>query len=264
MSIQLTFFQLTYLFSRFITTFLARHFVRGLLVILGILYLSATLYLQLYAQNAQATVISSGLNVRAGPGFNHNVIGTVAHGDVLPVLAQSENCRWLLIRSPQNVEGWVSGKSNYVTLNVSCSAVTGATTLIMQQSTAVQQSTTAQQSSPPANQPTATTFPQTAAPTPTPQPIAPSATNGGSVPVGQGCYLLQNQIGPPVTVTFTNKDSGQSQQIPLPHGAELALCLNAGKYTYTVSVVGYADKNGEFTVVAGDAFYFPIRPTLGR
>ena len=77
-------------------------------------------------------------------------------------------------------------------------------------------------------------------------------------PAGQGCFLLQNRLGPPITVTFTNLDTNKSVQIIVPHGAEVPHCMAAGWYSYTFSSVGFEDKNGELKVTAGDAFMLPI------
>jgi uncharacterized protein YraI len=74
-----------------------------------------------------ATVVVRGLNIRSGPGTQYDRVGSVKQGDQLIILGQSNNCAWLAIRTPQNLEGWVAGSPRYVTYTVTCAAIPVAT-----------------------------------------------------------------------------------------------------------------------------------------
>lgn len=55
--------------------------------------------------------VSSGLNVRKGPGTNYSVIGSLSGGSI--VKAKEKSNGWYKIETANGVEGWISGK--YVT-----------------------------------------------------------------------------------------------------------------------------------------------------
>lgn len=230
--------------------------VKSSLSVLSVLLAITLFVFPLYAQEntAQqptAVIVSPGLNVRSGPGLSYVVIGYVKQGDALEILSQAESCRWLLVRTAKFGDGWISGKSTYASINVSCDQVSGASNGAVAQP-----------------QPTATSITNTnsesvkdVVPTvaPTATPVAePAQSTMAQPPAGQGCYLLQNRLGPPITVTFTNRDSGQSVQVSVPHGAEVPHCMKAGRYTYTISAAGFKDQNGELKITAGDAYMLPI------
>lgn len=236
-----------------------RHWVLWL-VLLTVLSSVHPLFAQATSGDAQqptAVVISAGLNIRSGPGLTYSIIGYLRNNQAVAIVGEAENCRWLRIRVAESKEGWISGKADYVTVNTAC-----ATILASEGAQAVPATQQTSNPAAAANTPTATSRPTTA-PTPTPLPQPVQAVTQPSIelshpPPGQGCYLLQNRLGPPITVTFTNRESGKSIQVMLPHGAEVAQCLVAGEYTYTISAVGYRDKNGEMKVITGDAYMLPI------
>ncbi|MCE7986309.1 MAG: SH3 domain-containing protein [Caldilinea sp. CFX5] len=98
------------------------------LVVILILAVATSVAASSYQQSQPiATVVAKGLNVRSGPGTNYARIGGVKQGDQLAVLGQNNNCAWLLVRTPQNLEGWVAGSPTYVTLPVACSTIPPAT-----------------------------------------------------------------------------------------------------------------------------------------
>lgn len=70
-----------------------------------------------------ATVATRALNVRSGPGTVYPVTAGVYQGEALEVTGQASDCGWLQVRTRQGVQGWVSGRADYVTLNLSCSQV---------------------------------------------------------------------------------------------------------------------------------------------
>lgn len=204
-----------------------------------------------------AVVVSGGLNIRSGPGLNYAIVGYLRQNQEVPVFGQAENCRWLLISMPDAKQGWISGKPAYVSFKGDCSAI-GASASPQTGSVAAPVTANSQPTSVPTIAPSPT---KAISPTPPPPPTQAAAqTNQSFVqpPTGQGCYLLQNRLGPLITVTFTNRASAQSIQILVPHGAEVVQCLVAGEYTYTISAVGFKDKNGEMKVIAGDAYMLPI------
>lgn len=96
-------------------------------------------------------VRSSTLNVRAGPGVNYASLTSVSRGQILPVIGQTNNCSWFQIRY-NGTEGWVSGGSQFVSLNGSCNSVQ----VVIIPPTQVLTSTPMRVSITPANQPTCT------------------------------------------------------------------------------------------------------------
>jgi len=54
-----------------------------------------------------AVVTAKGLHVRSGPGTVYPVVGRVAQGDSLPVLARNEDASWLEIALANGSTGWV-------------------------------------------------------------------------------------------------------------------------------------------------------------
>ena len=157
-----------------------------------------------------ATVTAAVLNVRTGPGAGHARTGTVVQGDRLALLGQEGNCAWLQVRTPQEVEGWVSGR--YVALEVACTAI-GAP-------------------APAVTVPVATPVQVPAAPQPTPEPAA-SPTQAPGEP-GQGCYLFENQLGPNITVTITDQRTGKGETFILANtGDNRLMCFWPGRYTVT-------------------------------
>ena len=185
--------------------------------------------------NPSATVVVERLNVRSGPGTNFNRVGAVAQGDALIVTGQVDSCGWLQITTPDGVEGWVSGNSQYVTLDARCADI------------------------PEVNAPTAPASGGSSGGSSSGSQSGSGRTSGGSA--SQGCYLFQNQIGPELTITFTLKDTGKAESFKVPGNGEVEKCFNPGRYTYTLDAPPPWDStNGELTVEAGDNFLFPISP----
>ena len=178
--------------------------------------------------NGSAVVVADRLNVRSGPGTSYNRVGTVASGDVLAVTGQFNACSWLQIVTPSGVEGWVSGSSDYVTLSTRC-----------------------------------TDLPAVEAP----PPPAPGAAQQSGTPdsqsnsATQGCYLFQNQLGPELTITFTDQATGQGVTFTVPGQGEVEKCFDPGIYSYTLDAPPpWSSTNDVITVQPGDQFLFPISP----
>jgi uncharacterized protein YraI len=178
--------------------------------------------------NPSAIVVVERLNVRSGPGTGYNRVGAVGQGDALIVTGQIDDCSWLQITTPDGVEGWVSGSSQYVTLDARCTDI------------------------PAASAPAA----------PASGGSSSGSAGGGQASAGaQGCFTFQNQVGPELTITFTNKDSGKAETFTVPGSGEVRRCFNPGRYTYTLDAPPPWDStNGDLTVEAGDDFLFPISP----
>ena len=184
-----------------------------------------------------AVVAVDRLNVRSGPGTNFNRVGAVARNDALIVTGQVNNCGWLQIVTRDDLEGWVSGSSQYVTLDARCADI------------------------PVIEAPSA---PATGG-----QDGSSESEQGGGSESGQasgsndseGCYLFQNGIGTDLTITFTNRDSGEGETFQITANGEVEKCFVPGRYTYTLDAPPpWGSTNGELTVEAGDAFLFPINP----
>ncbi len=187
--------------------------------------------------NPTAIVVADRLNVRSGPGTNFNRVGAVARGDALIVTGQVNNCGWLQIVTSDELEGWVSGSSQYVTLDARCADIPAVEA----------------PSAPAGNN----------------QGDSSGGSQGGSSGGGQtsgssateGCYLFQNGIGTELTITFTNRDSGKGETFQIAANGEVEKCFVPGRYTYTLDAPPpWSSTNGELTVEAGDAFLFPINP----
>ncbi|MCO5208317.1 MAG: trypsin-like peptidase domain-containing protein [Caldilinea sp.] len=183
--------------------------------------------------NPTATVAVDRLNVRSGPGTNFNRVGAVERGDALIVTGQVNNCGWLQIVTPDELEGWVSGSSQYVTLDARCADIPEVET-----------------PSAPAGGGTGSS-----------QGGSSSGGQASSGNASQGCYLFQNGLGTELTITFTNRDSGKGETFKIAGNGEIEKCFAPGRYTYTLDAPPpWGSTNGELTVEAGDTFLFPINP----
>jgi len=114
-----------------------------------------------------AEVLVEGLNIRSGPGTSYPVVASGAIGQRFPVSGQSGNCAWLQVVLEDGSEGWMSGSAAYSNLNVTCSALPGA-------SVAAPTPTTARQL------PTATPRPAQ----PAAEPPAPASSTGATAAGG--------------------------------------------------------------------------------
>jgi hypothetical protein len=54
----------------------------------------------------QATVIVDGVNVRAGPGTDFSIVGSLVQGNTATILARNQAADWLQIETPQGI-GWI-------------------------------------------------------------------------------------------------------------------------------------------------------------
>ncbi len=176
-----------------------------------------------------AEVVVDALNVRSGPGTNYGRIGGVNRGEQLIILGEYNNCAWLNVQTRGEVEGWVSGGSQYVTYAASCAEIP-----------------TVEPPAPPQNS----------------GGNSRSGSTGASGAVsGKGCYTFQNQLGPELTVTFTRRGDGWNVTFKVPQDGENRQCFDPGSYTYTLDAPPpWGSTNGELEIGAGDNYLFPITP----
>ncbi|GAB4550608.1 MAG: hypothetical protein Kow0063_45070 [Anaerolineae bacterium] len=71
----------------------------------------------------ELTVLAQALNVRAGPGLTHSIIGLLEQGDRVAIVGQHTASGWWQVVLPGGGTGWVSGGAAYV-------SVTGDTTSV--------------------------------------------------------------------------------------------------------------------------------------
>ncbi len=187
-----------------------------------------------------AVVKVDSLNIRSGPGTNYNRVGVAGQGDALAIAGQVDNCDWLKITAPDGVEGWASGKDQYVTLDTRCTDIPKAKRPAPPSAAAATQEGGARSSQPESQ-----------------SGSSQAATSSGSSQ--QGCYLFQNQLGAELTVTFTRSDSGKGSTFKVAGNGEAEKCFDPGRYTYTIDAPPpWNSINGELTVQAGDQFLFPV------
>lgn len=220
-------------------------------------------------QPAFATVQVDRLNVRSGPGMDFPRIATGLRGEELAVLDQADNCAWLQVQTPAGDEGWVSGSSQFVLLDVECSEVGQPVSI---PTPTAQPTTPAASSIPlPTPSPTATeavSVSNTTTATATPTPAAADDTTAEApvdpYPADQGCYLFQNELPVSLTLELIGAESGSTETIDLPAGEEGLNCFAPDQYSYTIRyrISGSsepAEITGQLNVTAGDRFMFPIR-----
>lgn len=203
------------------------------------------------------TVVVASLRVRSGPGTEYPVLGAAAQGEQFPITGQANECQWFQVTHPQYGTAWMSGGAQYVTSNTSCDQMpaaelpalpTAAPTVAAPEPTAT---IAASAPAPVQEQPTSTP-----APTPT---TPPAQSNEDPFPPELGCLLLQNQLGPELTFTFTGDNYNDT--IKVSSAQDVPYCLPPGRYRVTVDAPPpWSVINEEFTLQAGERAYFPIRP----
>lgn len=182
------------------------------------------------------------LNVRSGPGVDNPRIEAVFVGTLLTTIGQVDNCAWLQIVTPDGNVGWVSGSSEYVTMDGSCSSLPEVEPNVVQ---SAQQSETA-----------SATETETRSSQETEVAESESRINRSQ----EGCFLFQNELNAEVTVTVTRQGVQWNDTFLLQPDEEREQCFDPGDYTYTLDAPPpWGSTNGELEVNSGDRFYFPIR-----
>lgn len=182
------------------------------------------------ANNNTLTVSALSVNIRSGPGTSYGIVGAAVAGEEYSVTGQVSNCQWYQIDHPELGTTWIAG-GDFSKANGDCATIPA----ISVTPTAV---------------PTATAVLKSATTDPT-----------DPFPADKGCLLLQNQLGPELTFSFTSEDGRFSDTVQVTSDADYPYCLDPGSYRVTVDAPPpWADINEEFTITAGDRFFFPIRP----
>lgn len=188
------------------------------------------------------TVIVAALRMRSGPSTEYTVLGAAAQGEQYPIIGQAYNCQWYQVAHPQLGAVWLSGSAQHVATDVSCDQVAAAILPTPQ----------------PAEAPTATPVPAQAQQTDNPTPAQPV---DDPLPADQGCLILQNQLGPELTFTFTSADSSWNDSIKVSAEHDIPYCFKPGNYRVTVDAPPpWPSLNLDFAIQAGYRAYFPIRP----
>ena len=192
------------------------------------------------------TVVIASLRIRSGPGTEYPVLGAAAQGEQYPLVGQAYDCQWYQVAHPQLGEVWLSGSAQHVATTVSCDQVAAALIPTPQ----------------PAEAPTvasaATPVPTQAQQTDNPTPAQPV---DNSFPADQGCLILQNQLGPELTFTFTSADSSWNDSIKVSAEHDIPYCFKPGNYRVTIDAPPpWPSLNLDFAIQAGYRAYFPIRP----
>ena len=194
-----------------------------------------------------ATIDVRSLRIRSGPGIDYEIVGGANQGESFPVLGQAFDCQWLQVEHPSLGTVWVSGLPQYTTVDTECTQLAEG-----------DGSSPTPTSTPAAEQPAAEVAVE---PTPTAQPEEePAEAPVDTLPADQGCYLIQNQLGPELNVTVTAQDREWSETFQIGEGQEVPYCLIPGRYTVTIDAPPpWADLNDELVVQAGDRYFWPIR-----
>lgn len=187
-------------------------------------------------------VLVASLRIRSGPSTAYAVVGAATQGEQYPIVGQAYACQWYQVTHPQFGEVWLSGDAQYVATGASCDQIAEAAL--------------------PTPAPTATPAPvqgqQAGQPAPTESPAQPV---DDPFPADQGCLLLQNQLGPELTFTFTSADGSWRDIIKVSADHDVPYCFKPGRYRVTVDAPPpWSSLNRDFEIKAGDRAYFPIRP----
>ncbi len=203
------------------------------------------------ATTATATVLVDSLRIRTGPSTEAEVVGAAVLGERYPIIGQALDCQWFQVTHPVLGSVWIAG-GEFAAADSDCAQIPAAAAT----------DATALPAAPvdPAA-PVATPVPAGETTTPTIQPTPTPATTADGFPADQGCLLLQNQLGPELTFTFTNTDGSFNETVQVTSEEDVSFCVVPGRYRVTVDAPPpWADLNEEFTLNAGDRFFFPIRP----
>jgi uncharacterized protein YraI len=199
------------------------------------------------------TVLVASLRIRSGPGADYSVLGAATQGEQYPIRGQAYGCQWVQVAHPQLAEAWLSGDAQYVAMDASCDQIAAA---------AIPTPPTPAPTPPAVPTATPALAPEQQASNPTPVPTEPPAQPADDpFPADQGCLLLQNQLGPELTFTFTSADGSWSDVVKVGSDQDLPYCLAPGRYRVTIDAPPpWSSLNRDFEIKAGERAYFPIRP----
>ncbi len=167
----------------------------------------------------QATVTADSLRVRSGPGTDFGVLGSLAKGDFVQILARNADSTWWQIAYPDTSRrGWVSaqfispgGATDLVpTANPTSNTSTPT-------KPAVASSSTLGPRASPTSQATPT---ETATPTPSPTPTDTATPTPSSTPTDIPTLTLTPTLTPTVTITPSPGPSNTPTATPTPPGRD--------------------------------------------
>jgi len=221
-----------------------------------------------------ATVLVRSLRIRSGPGTIYEVVGGARQGETYPIVGQAEACEWYQINHPQLGLVWLAGDV-FTASEGDCAAIPAVDSVNAAGDTAAAAPAEADVTSTPVTllptpvpAETAVTEEAPAEETPVEEAPVEEATVEGEetgatdpFPADKGCLILQNQLGPELTFTFTGQDGAFTDTVKVMSDEDVHYCLEPGRYSVTVDAPPpWLDINKEFAVAAGDRFFFPIRP----
>lgn len=199
------------------------------------------------------TVLVASLRVRSGPGTEYDVIAAAIQGEIYSIVSQANDCQWYQITHPQLTEAWVAGSPELVSSDTPCDQISPAAVPTLPTPAPSVAATVT-----PLAAPAQAQVDSNPPPTPT---LPPAQPTDDPFPPDQGCLLLQNQLGPPLTFTFTSSDGSFSDTFEVNSDGDVPYCLEPGYYRVTVDAPPpWSSLNTEFQINAGQRVYFPIRP----
>lgn len=198
-----------------------------------------------------ATIVVRSLRIRSGPGIEHDVVAGANQGEVFPIVGQAFDCQWLQVEHPNLGVVWLSGLPQYTAMDTDCTQVA--------ESDGSLPPTAAPTPAPVVEQPE--TGDAAAGSGPTPESEQQSAeTPADTLPVDQGCYVIQNYLGTDLEITVTAQEREWSDSFQIGQDQEVPYCLLPGTYAIFIDAPPpWADLDDELIVQAGDRFFWPIR-----
>lgn len=174
---------------------------------------------------ATATVLVETLNVRTGPSTDYAILGVAKRDQTFAVIAQANNCAWVMIEDSSGKQGWLAAAGGYARVTGNCRELDSGEIL-----------------------PTPTRSPNAFPPI---QPTAPS---------GDGCITFKNELNVELNITFTGQSGQGSRNFRVGGHSSLRQCFAPGPYTYTMDAPPpWDDINGDLDVQRGMNITFPVR-----
>ena len=83
----------------------------------------------------------------------------------------------------------------------------------------------------------------------------------GACQAGQATYQFHNYLGAAVNGTFTRQGDEKKASFAMLPDAAQTLCLDSGRWTYTIAAPGWQSLTEWFEAAAGQTTQFPISGT---
>ena len=81
------------------------------------------------------------------------------------------------------------------------------------------------------------------------------------MPAGKSCFKVSNFLGPELTVSLTNRETGQSQdfRVAAGNGTSETRCVDPGRYSVTIDAPPpWSTLNGDVTAAPGELVDIPV------